>query len=187
VQEGLRPSANLPIHLCERVEWGLTVRVYPEERQRLFLTFAAGDLVRVREFAVELRECGGGIAVDYSLPSQPFAAQRAEIIRASLVLRIQHCAATVCLLGAETLENDWVMWTLGAARSLGRPIIGAPLAARPPAEAARRLAAFGADVVPLTGAAIVSHLQPRHEAPPQGPAAAGVLDHVLRLMMHRAR
>ena len=44
-------------------------------RQRVFLTFAAGDLVQARPVTAGLL-AGGGIALDQALTSEPFAGAR---------------------------------------------------------------------------------------------------------------
>ena len=132
-----------------------------QPRTRLFLTFAAGDLALARPVAAQLLSGGGGLALDYAVPSEPFTAQRSDLIRASIALRLKRCAATVCLFGAETLEDDWVRWTLAAAQQLRHPLLGAPFAEGAPGRAGDALTAIGAEIVPLRGGAIARRLSYR--------------------------
>jgi len=108
--------------------------------------------------AAQLRSAGGGFALDYAVPSEPFAAQRSDLIRASLALRLKRCAATVCLFGADTLQENWVRWTLAAAQQLRHPLLGAPFDGADSGDVADLLASIGAEIVPLRGAAIAQRL-----------------------------
>ena len=156
-----------------------------QERPKLFLTFAGGDLERVRPVAARLRAAGDGLAIDYAIPSESFAAQRSELIRASLLLRLRRCAAAVCLVGADTAADDWVRWTLNAAREQGLPLFGAPLAEAPSPESLELLADLGATLVPLRGEAIVRHLRGAvEETPAPRRAVERPLALALRLMLH---
>ncbi len=130
------------------------MRASDRERRRLFLTFCEGDLAAVRPVAAGLRVSGGGLALDYAVLHEPFAAERSDLIRASLALRLKHSSAAICLIGAATATDEWVRWTLAAARELRVPLLGASLAGPPPAEAVDLLAGFGAEIVPLDGAVI---------------------------------
>src|SRR5665811_444337 len=121
-------TANMPMYLSQPGVRELRVRESIQARTRLFLTFAGCDLALARPVAAQLRSAGGGLALDYAVPSEPFAAQRSDLIRASLGLRLKRCAATVCRFGAGTPEDDWVRWTLAAAQQLRHPLLGAPLA-----------------------------------------------------------
>ena len=70
---------------------------------------------------------GGGISLDQALTSEPFASQRGDIIRASLLTRLRHCTSALCLYGARTAEDDWVRWALETAAGLKLPLLGAAL------------------------------------------------------------
>jgi hypothetical protein len=141
------------------------------ERPRLFLTFSEGDLPSVRPFAANLRLSGGGLALDYAVLREPFATERSDLIRASLALRLKHSAAAICLIGAGTVGDEWVRWTLAAASELRLPLFGASLSGPPPAEAVDLLAGLGAEMIPLDGAVIahrvtgnVPRVEPLHRA-----------------------
>ncbi|MCX6362799.1 MAG: TIR domain-containing protein [Actinobacteria bacterium] len=158
-----------------------------QARPRLFLTFAGVDLALARPVAAQLRGAGGGIVLDYAVPSEPFAAQRSALIRASLALRLKRCAATVCLFGAETLEDDWVRWTLAASKQLRHPLIGAPFAGAASGGVADLLASIGAEIVPLRGEAIAQRLARRPVLQRTEPLTAEGLASTLRLMKHPLR
>jgi hypothetical protein len=176
----------MPMHHLSPGVREFRVRESIEARPKLFLTFAGGDLALVRPLAAQLR-IAGGLVVDYAVPSEPFAAQRSDLIRASLALRLKRCAATVCLFGAETLEDDWVRWTLATARQLRRPLLGAPFAGAASAEIADLLASIGAEIVPLRGEAIAQRLAHRPIQPRSEPLTADSLAGALRLMKHPLR
>ena len=162
------------------------MRESTQTRPSLFLTFAGGDLALARPLAAQLRSAGG-LALDFAVPSEPFAAQRSDLIRASLTLRLKRCAATVCLFGAQTLEDDWVRWTLAASRQLRHPLFGAPFAGAASAEVAALLASIGVEIVPLGGGAIAQRLT-RRPTPLRGePLTADALADALRLMRHPLR
>ena len=158
-----------------------------EARPTIFLTFAAGDVERARPLTPALRSAGGGIAFDYALPSEPFAAQRSDLIRASLEVRLRRCSATVCLFAAGTLEDDWVRWTLAAARRLRQPLFGAPLAVLGADDVAGRLAAMGVEIVPLRGETIARRLASSSLAPRVEPLTANDLAGALRMMRRPLR
>lgn len=177
----------MPMHLSQPGVREFRVRESIQARPRLFLTFAGGDLALARPVAAQLRSAGGGLALDYAVPSEPFAAQRSDLIRASLGLRLKRCAATVCLFGAETLEDDWVRWTLAAAQQLRHPLLGAPFAGAASGEVADLLASIGAEIVPLRGEAIAQRLARRPVLPRTEPLTADALAGTLRLMKHPLR
>jgi len=156
-------------------------------RPRLFLTFAGVDLALARPVAAQLRSAGGGLTLDWAVSSEPFAAQRSDLIRASLAQRLKRCVATVCLFGAATLEDDWVRWTLAAAQQLRQPLLGAPFAGAASGEVAALLASIGAEIVPLRGEAIAQRLARRPVLPRSEPLTADALADVLRLMKHPLR
>jgi hypothetical protein len=130
------------------------MRASEHERPKLFLTFSEGDLAAVRPVAASLRMCGGGLALDYAVLREPFATERSGLIRASLALRLKHSAAAICLIGAGTVADEWVRWTLDAARELQLPLFGASLAGPPPADAVDLMDGLGAEMIPLDGAVI---------------------------------
>ena len=156
-------------------------------RPRLFLTFAGADLETVRPVAAQLRRADGGFALDYAVPSEPFAAQRSDLIRASLALRLKRCAATVCLFGAGTLEDDWVRWTLATAQTIRHPLLGAPFTGVTSNEVADLLASIGAEIIPLRSEAIAQRLARRPLLPPTEPLTVDTLAGALSLMRHPLR
>jgi hypothetical protein len=143
----------MPMHRVSPGVRRFFVREAIQARPKLFLTFAGGDLALVRPLAAQLRSSAGGLVLDYAVPREPFAAQRSDLIRASLALRLKRCAATVCLFGAETLEDDWVRWTLAAAQQLRHPLLAAPFAGASSGDVADLLASIGAEIMPLRGEA----------------------------------
>ncbi len=124
-------------------------------RQRVFLTFASGDLAQARPVTARLL-AGGGIALDQALTSEPFASMRGDIIRASLLTRLRHCASALCLYGARTADDEWVRWALESAAELRLPLLGAALPGERAWESERFLARLGAELVPLNREAIVT-------------------------------
>ena len=123
-------------------------------RQRVFLTFAAGDLVQARPVTASLL-AGGGLALDQALTSEPFAGAPGDIIRASLLARLRHCQSVLCLYGARTLEDDWVRWALHTAAELRLPLLGASLPGEEARDSESGLAQLGVEIVPLDRDAIV--------------------------------
>jgi hypothetical protein len=121
----------------------------------VFLTFAAGDLAQARPVTARL-VAGGGLALDQALTSEPFATVRGDIIRASLLTRLRHCASALCLYGARTVDDDWVWWALEAAAELKLPLLGAALPGEDTWDAERFLTRLGAELVPLDRDAIVT-------------------------------
>jgi hypothetical protein len=151
-------------------------------RQRVFLTFAACDLTQARPVTARL-VAGGGIALDQALSSEPFASDRGEIVRASLLTRLRHCASALCLYGARTAEDDWVRWALETAARLKLPLLGAAL----PGESARDtecyLSTLGAELVPLSRDAILARTKsfpPRHRRPALDVASLAETLHLMR-------
>jgi hypothetical protein len=124
-------------------------------RQRVFLTFAAGDLAQARP-AAALLVADGGLALDHGLTSEPFAGERGDIIRASLLTRLRHCTGALCLYGARTTDDDWVRWALEAAAELRLPLLGAALSGSAARDSERYLTRLGAELVPLNAEAIVA-------------------------------
>ena len=124
-------------------------------RQRVFLTFAAGDLTQARPVAARLL-AGGGIALDQAFTSEPFAGQRGDIIRASLLTRLRHCASALCLYGARTTDDDWVRWALEAAADLRLPMLGVALPGEVSGDSESYLRRLGAELVPLVREDIVA-------------------------------
>ena len=113
-------------------------------RQRVFLTFAAGDLALARPVTARL-VAGGGIALDQALTSEPFASDRGDIVRASLLTRLRHCTSALCLYGARTADDDWVRWALEAAAELKLPLLGAALPGEAAWDTERYLTRLGAE------------------------------------------
>jgi hypothetical protein len=177
----------MPMHLLQASIRELRVRESTPSRPRLFLTFAGVDVAPARAVATQLRSAGGGLAFDYAVPSEPFAAQASDLIRASLALRLKRCAATVCLFGAHTLDDDWVRWTLATAKQLRRPLLGAAFAGAACGEVADLLAALGAEIVPLRGDAIAQRLKRSPTLPAAERLTVDILADTLRLMKHPLR
>jgi hypothetical protein len=176
----------MPLHLLSLSVRERRVRESIQVRPKLFLTFAGGDLALVRPLAAQL-QLAGGVTLDYAVPCEPFAAQRSDLIRASLALRLKRCAATFCLYGADTLEDDWVRWTLAATRQLRHPLLGAPFAGATAHDVAELLASIGAEIVPLRSEAIAQRLARRPAYPRTEPLTADSLTGALRLMKHPLR
>ena len=133
-------------------------------RQRVFLTFAAGDLAQARPVAARLL-AGGGISLDQALTSEPFASARGDIIRASLLTRLRHCTSALCLYGARTTDDDWVRWALETAAELSLPLLGAALPGEAARDSERFLTRLGVELVPLNRDAIVTRTRDLLRAP----------------------
>lgn len=176
----------MPMHHVQPGVRELRVRESVQARPRLFLTFAGVDVAAARPVALQLRSAGG-FSLDYAAPSEPFAEQRSDLIRASLTVRLKRCAATVCLFGAETLEDDWVRWTLAAAQQLRHPLLSAPFAGAASGEVADLLARLGAEIVPLRSEAIMQRLARRPERARSERLTADALADTLRLMKRPLR
>jgi hypothetical protein len=153
---------------------------------RLFLTFAGNDLAQVRPLAASLRVAGVA-GLDYAVPSEPFSAQRAGLIRASLALRLKRCAATVCLYSPRTLDDEWVRWTLAVARELRLPLVGAALDLTASGGVADLLRDIGAEIVPLRTEAIRDVLPPVPAARQRELLTVESLSHTLRMMKQPLR
>ena len=154
-------------------------------RQRVFLTFAVGDLARARPVTARL-VAGGGIALDQALSSEPFASDRGDIVRASLLTRLRHCTSALCLYGARTADDDWVRWALEAAAELKLPLLGAALSDEAAWDTERYLSRLGAEIVPLSRDAILERA--RSFPSRRGPAIdVATLAETLHLMRHPLR
>jgi hypothetical protein len=155
-------------------------------RQRVFLTFAAGDLAQARPVAARLL-AGGGIALDQAFTSEPFAGERGDIIRASLLARLRHSASAFCLYGARTTDDDWVRWALETAAELRLPLLGAALPGEVSRDSERYLARLGVELVPLVRDEIVART--RSLATRRAPRSldAASLVETLHLMRHPVR
>ncbi|MCX6373821.1 MAG: TIR domain-containing protein [Actinobacteria bacterium] len=175
------------MHLLQPGVRGFRVRESTQARPKLFLTFAGVDLALARPVAAQLRSAGGGLILDWAVSSEPFAAQRSDLIRASLALRLKRCVATICLFGAETLEDDWVRWTLATAQQLRHPLLGASFAGAASGDVAELLESIGAEIVPLRGEAIAQRLTQRPVLPPTERLTADDLFSALQLMRHPLR
>ena len=155
-------------------------------RQRVFLTFAAGDLAQARPVTAGLVS-GGGITLDQALSSEPFGSSRGDIVRISLLTRLRHCTSALCLYGARTAEDDWVRWALETAAELKLPLLGAALPGESARDTERYLSRLGAEIIPLSRDAIIARTR---SFPPQRrrPAIdAASLAETLHLMRHPLR
>jgi hypothetical protein len=155
-------------------------------RQRVFLTFAAGDLARARPVTARL-VAGGGLALDQALTSEPFATVRGDIIRASLLTRLRHCTSALCLYGARTVDDEWVWWALETAAELKLPLLGAALPGEDARDAERYLRRLGAEIVPLNGEAIVAKARAVSTFPVARAIDAASIVETLHLMRHPLR
>ena len=156
------------------------------KRERVFLTFAAGDLAQARPVTARL-VAGGGLALDQALTSEPFATARGDIIRASLLTRLRHCTSALCLYGARTVDDDWVWWALEAAAELKLPLLGAALPGQVATEAERLLTRLGAEIVPLNGEVIVARARAVSTFPVARAIDAASIAETLHLMRHPLR
>lgn len=155
-------------------------------KQRVFLTFAAGDLALASPVAAGLL-AGGSFSLDQGQTSEPFASVRGEIIRASLRARLRHCASALCLYGSRTANDDWVKWVLTSAAELRLPLLGAALPGEDGWQTERILTGLGAEIIPLSREAIAertvsytSHRLDRTES------ITAIIE-TLRLMRHPLR
>jgi hypothetical protein len=162
------------------------VRTSATSRQRVFLTFATGDLQRVRPITARL-QAGGSLALDHALSSEPFASSRGEIIRASLLARLRHCTSALCLYGAETLDDAWVRWALERAVDLRLPLLGAAISGEEASASERFLVGLGAELVPLGGDAIASRARAVAVRRRITPIDATSIAETLALMRHPIR
>lgn len=162
------------------------MRTQTSSRQRVFLTFAAGDLKRVRPVTARLR-ADGALTLDHGLSSGPFATPRGDIIRASLQTRLRHCTSILCLYGARTLDDQWVRWALETAAELRMPLLGAALPGEASSASERFLTGLGAEIVPLSGDAIATRARAVAFRPRVAPIDAASLAETLYLMRHPLR
>lgn len=156
------------------------------QRQRVFLTFASGDLALVRPVTARLY-AGGGVTLDQALTSEPFASARGEIIRASLLARLSHCTSALCLYGARTLEDDWVRWALQAAAELKLPLLGAALPGQAAQDTERALTGLGAELVTLDRDDIAARAHAAGARRPARVIDAASIAETLHLMRHPLR
>jgi hypothetical protein len=155
-------------------------------RQRIFLTFAAGDLAAARPVTATLQQ-GGGLMLDQALTSEPFASTRGDFIRASLLTRLRHCSGALCLYGARTLDDEWVRWALRAAAELRLPLFGASLPDVETGDSENGLAGLGVEIVPLDREAILARARSAaSRRPARALDAASIVD-TLHLMRHPLR
>ena len=155
-------------------------------RQRVFLTFAAGDLSRARPVAARLL-AGGGIALDQAFTSEPFAGQRGDIIRASLLARLRHSASALCLYGPRTTDDDWVRWALETAAALRLPLLGVALPGEVSGDSERYLTRLGAELVPLIRDDIVARTHSLATRRGRRAIDAASIAETLHLMRHPLR
>lgn len=175
----------MPMHYGQEKPAGASVRA-ETNRQRVFLTFASSDLAVARPVTARLL-AGGGISLDQALTSEPFASQRGDIIRASLLSRLRHCTSALCLYGARTADDDWVRWALQTAAELRLPLLGAALPGEDARDAERFLTRLGAQLVPLDRDAILTHtVAGSSRRFPRAMDAASIAE-TLHLMRHPLR
>jgi hypothetical protein len=155
-------------------------------RERVFLTFAAGDLALARPVTVRLT-AGGGIALDHGFTSEPFEGVRGDIIRASLVARLRRCASALCLYGARTTDDDWVRWALETAAELRLPLLGVALPGADARESERYLSRLGAELLPLVRDDIVARSRSLGSRRARPAFDASSIAETLRLMRHPIR
>jgi hypothetical protein len=155
-------------------------------RQRVFLTFAAGDLACARPETARLL-AGGGICLDQALTGEPFASARGDIIRASLLTRLRHCTSALCLYGTRTADDDWVRWALETAAELRLPLLGAALPGERAKDTERYLTRLGAELIPLTRDAIVTRTRAFSTRRITPAIDAASIAETLHLMRHQVR
>jgi hypothetical protein len=155
-------------------------------RQRIFLTFAAGDLAVARPVTAAL-QLGGGIVLDQALTSEPFASTRGDFIRASLLTRLRHCTSALCLYGARTLDDEWVRWALGAAAEFKLPRFGASLPGLATGASEDGLVRLGVEIVPLDREAILARARSAASHRPARTLDAASIVDTLHLMRHPLR
>lgn len=162
------------------------MRTQTTSRQRVFLTFAAGDLQRVRPITTRLR-ADGALALDHGLSSEPFATERGEIIRASLLARLRRCTGALCLYGSQTFEDAWVRWALETAAELRLPLLGAALSDETASDSERFLTSLGAELVSLSDVAIAARAKAVGVRRRVAPIDAAWIAETLYLMRHPLR
>ena len=155
-------------------------------RQRVFLTFAAGDLALARPVTLRLT-AGGDLALDQAFTSEPFEGARGDIIRASLVTRLRHCASALCLYGARTTEDVWVRWALESAAELELPLLGVALPGADTGESERYLTRIGAEILPLVRDDIVARTRSLASQRHRPALDAASIVETLHLMRHPIR
>jgi hypothetical protein len=175
----------MPMHTRQEKPAGASVRT-ETTRQRVFLTFATGDLAQARPVSARLL-AGGGISLDQALTSEPFASQRGDIIRASLLARLRHCTSALCLYGARTADDLWVRWALETAAELELPLLGAALPGEDRWDAERFLIRLGAELVPLNRDAIVTRACAVSSRRVSGATDAASIAETLHFMRHPLR
>lgn len=156
------------------------------KRQRVFLTFASGDLALARPVTARLFGAGG-VTLDQALTSEPFASVRGEIVRASLLTRMRHCVSALCLYGRRTHEDDWVRWALEAAAELKLPLLGAALPGEDAWDAERFLTRLGAELVPLDSEDIAARARSASAGRALRAIDAASIAETLHLMRHPLR
>ena len=162
------------------------MRTQTQSTQRVFLTFAAGDLQRVRPITARLR-ADGALTLDHGLSSGPFDTPRGDIIRASLLTRLRHSTSALCLYGARTLDDEWVRWALATAAELRLPLLGAALPGEASSASERFLTGIGAEIVPLSGDAIARRARDVAVQPRSAPIDVASIAETLYLMRHPLR
>jgi hypothetical protein len=155
-------------------------------RQRMFLTFAAGDLALARPVAARLL-AGGGISLDQALTSEPFEGERGDIIRASLLARLRRCSGALCLYGERTADDLWVRWALETAAECRLPLLGAALPDAPAWDSERFLTRLGAQIVSLDRDDIVSTARTLASRQVRPALDAASIAETLHLMRHPIR
>jgi len=174
----------MPMQTERRKLAGASVR--ETRRQRVFLTFAAGDLAQARPMAARLT-AGGGLALDHGFTSEPFTGMRGDIIRASLLARLSHCASALCLYGARTADDDWVRWALETAAELRLPLLGAALPGDDRWASERYLSRLGAELLPLDRDDIVARTRTLASRPVRPALDAASIAETLHFMRHPIR
>jgi hypothetical protein len=154
--------------------------------QRVFLTFAAGDLALARPVTARL-VAGGGLSLDQALTSEPFEGERGDFIRASLLTRLRHCTSALCLYGARVADDDWVRWALEVAAELRLPLLGAALPGEQTWESEHYLTRLGAHIVPLDRDLIVAKARSVARRPAARALDAASIVETLQLMRHPLR
>ena len=180
-----RPAANMPTHSGQESQREASVR-RETTRQRVFLTFAAGDLAYARPETARLL-AGGGSCLDQALTGEPFASERGDIIRASLLTRPSPLHQCPCLYGARTADDDWVRWALETAAELRLPLLGAALPGQKGKDAERYLMRLGAELIPLTRDAIVTRTRAFSTRRITPAIDAASIAETLHLMRHQVR
>jgi hypothetical protein len=155
-------------------------------RQRVFLTFAAGDLALARPVTARL-VAGGGLSLDQAFTSEPFQGERGDFIRASLLTRLRHCTSALCLYGARISDDEWARWALEVAAEVRLPLLGAALPAGQTWESEHYLTRLGADIVPLDRDLIIAKATSVANRPRMHVRDAASIVETLHLMRHPLR